>query len=228
MVWILAACRGDAETYRAAVGAEDFGAGVAACGELADRRMRGDCLVTVMENHERLDLADCATVEEDIWREECVFLAAERLAAAGKAAPAMDACNRTRFARECSYHLLRAAARTVKGDEPASAAQALGPWQGMAAAPDAERLFWKAWWREQDRVDPARCRVERACEEGAKEVVLSTLGPALAADPTGFCADAGRWPKRAVPTPTTEAWVAEWRLRECQRVADRGLAPDPP
>lgn len=186
-----------------------------------------------MERFDRLGPTDCELVPEGLWRDECVFLYAERAAAAGDLPTAIAACETTRFGRECSYHLLRAAARAVVDAPPAEAALRIAPYQGLDDARDAPRLFWKAWFREQgavDRpIDPTACPDE-ACRAAAREVLLTRLGAWFSAQGPGACdqpAPTGTDGARRVwvDGPTTRAWVDTWLRTNCARLRDPRAGP---
>jgi hypothetical protein len=187
-----------------------------------------------MEESGRLEPGDCDVVPIGTWRDECLFLYAERVARRGETAAGFAACEGTRFGRECTYHLIREGARAALTlDLPAAAVRA-GSYTGLRLAPDAERLFWKSWFHERMRgdqpVDPTECPTA-ACVDGARETVIFALNGMARANRSGFCA--GPPPNGTVggrvlwrDTAHTQAWVREFTLGECQgRAAGR---PGPP
>jgi hypothetical protein len=194
------------------------------CGRL-DGDAEPDCLVAAMEAQGRLEASDCQVVPEGLWRDECVFLYAERQARAGDLGEAMHTCEQTRFGRECSFHLIREGSRAVLDKPVAEAAAATGAYTGMKLAPDAERLFWKSWFRERlqkkKEVDPRDCPTA-SCFEGAREAVLSSLNGlarAGALDPcTGPLPDGTSNGRRLwVDHPIVWPWVMEFVEGECAR-----------
>lgn len=184
-----------------------------------------ECLVAAMEQHGRLDRADCDAVPPGLWKDECVFRYAERAAKAGEHAAAVEACNGTRFGRECAFHLVRAAAEAVWDRPMAEAATAAAAWQGLDRAPDASRLFWRSWFRKRQgkglALDPGECP-DPTCRDGARETLYLTLTGLARAAGEGFCAgpppDGTMTDRRLwASTPETEEWVERWVRSECMR-----------
>lgn len=231
LLLLLFACdgRGPAELYRDALRAETWEEGSALCRRLPEEDAP-DCLVAVQEALGRLDRADCDAIPAGVWRDECVFLYAERVAAAGDAAAGFAACEGTRFGRHCTYHLIREGARAALERPLAEAAVATDAYAGLRLAPDAGRLFWQTWFRERmsrnHPVDPSGCgalpRGVEACHQGALDTIeLSLQGMARARGhsfckgppPDGHAGERTLW----VRTPETEAWVAAFVARACPR-----------
>jgi hypothetical protein len=234
---LLAGCgddRSDAVRYRDALTAEDWTSARAGCATL-DGDMRDDCLVAAMDRHDVKAPTACDALAVGVWRDECLFRLAERVAADGDVAGAAAACHAMRYARECSFHLVRNAARTVLTEPVARAAPALEPWRSaLHSAPDAARLFWRTYFREgmgKTAADPTACPDED-CRAGAREAVYTALQAMSRAD--GFCDGeaataalgvVGQGEGRRVlwvDTPLTSAWVREWREVECNRRRDPG------
>ena len=93
-------------------------------------------MVAVMDRLGVLERDACDAMPEGAWKDECLFRYAERVAAAGDVAAGAAACTQVRYARECSFHLVRNSARTVLERPVAQAAPALEPWRtALAAAP---------------------------------------------------------------------------------------------
>lgn len=221
----LVACRPDpGETWARALAAPSWEEARGACEELD---APAECLVAAMEQHGRLELADCDVVPPGLWNDECVFRYAERAAKAGQSVEAVTACNRTRFARECSFHLVRAAAEGVWEAPMETAASGATAWGGLQRAPDAPRLYWRSWFRKRQAgrlpVDPTGC-VDQACLDGARETVfLALTGLAKAAGddfcegprPTGEFGERRLW----ADNDRTARWVEEWSRSECARRA---------
>jgi len=223
-LWLGCDGRTDAQRYRDALAATDWETARADCLRLADPD-RSDCLLAVMERLDRLAPEDCALVESPLWRDECTFLYAERAAGAGQLDQAFAACNATGFRRECSYHLIREAARGVLEAPADVAAARIAPYASLPGAPDAPRLFWRAWHRERlargIAVDPAVCGADTACVQLARETVSTTLaGMAAARGAEAFCADppTGTDPSGKVVWVAAEptlGWVRTWVERHC-------------
>jgi len=221
----------EAEGFRAALAAPTFDEARARCQAL--RTTRDECVVAVVDRHAVTDRAPCDDLDDGVWRDECLFRYAERVAAAGDVAEAIDACDGHRYARECSFHLLRDAARASVDADAASATQRLAVWaDALPHAPDAPRLFWRSWFRERagaHPVDPSVC-ADDACLAGAREALFTILVPRAKAEGRSFC-DAVPAPPPAAPTwspgPIADAWVAQWHASECtrRRLSDRPVQP---
>ncbi|MBM4369593.1 MAG: hypothetical protein FJ102_25515 [Deltaproteobacteria bacterium] len=219
MILLVACAASEAERLAAGATAESYESSVATCAEMRGQK-RDDCLLAAMREHDRRVRADCDLISEARAKGECLFAYAERVVK-DNPAEAMDACAATQFARECSYHLLREAARTVEEKLPAEAAAAIEPWRSISAVHDPDRLFWKAYFRERvDRklvVDPEGCPGPE-CRAGARETIISVLNGRLKADPslcTAVVTDE-RW----VDSATTRGWIDAWKRNECTRSAE--------
>ena len=213
----LLGCSTEAELYGEALGAGNWNAAQLGCSKLD--AMRDVCLTQSMEKHRRLDPDDCGLVGA-VAQDECRFLYAERQAQAGNADEAMRACTTTRFARECSYHLLREAVRPFASGSPAGAASALVPWREMPAARDAGRLFWKAYFREHLALgldaDPSGCP-DQTCENAARETLFSTLNVRAVTEAATLCTTVPVVPRRWASTPEVVQWMDRWTERECRK-----------
>ncbi len=229
--------RSDAQRYHDALTTPEWSTARASCEALASPTARPDCLLAAMERLGRLERADCALVADPLWNDECVFLYAERAARAGDLADAFAACNETRFRRECSYHLIREAARTVLDRPAAEAATRIAPYTSLPGAPDAPRLFWRAWHRERLAehfpIDPAACGDDATCVAGARETILVTLTAMSTARPEGLCGvpePSGVTPSGRVTwveSPQTRTWVHHFVENDCARRRD-GPPPGAP
>ncbi len=238
LAFALVACdaRGPAELYRDALRATSWEEARGLCRRLPEAD-RPDCLVAAMEALGRLDRADCDDIPAGVWRDECVFLYAEREARAGNLAEAFTACDTTVFGRECSFHLIREGARSVLDLPLSDAVPAAIPYDGLPRAPDAQRLFWRTWFRERlERkvpVDPTGCPTAD-CSAGARETILLTLNAFARAQGAAFCAGGplpdGRVGARIlwVEGPETVGWVAEFVDGECARREGRVRGPPRP
>ncbi|MDP2313273.1 MAG: proline-rich domain-containing protein [Pseudomonadota bacterium] len=231
---LLSGCdqRGPAELYRDALAAPTWDEARGLCERLPEADVP-DCLVAAMEVQGRLDEADCDVLPKGVWHDECVFLYAEREARAGNLAEAFTACDRTVFGRECSYHLIREGARAVLDRTLEEASPAAVPYTGLDRAPDAQRLFWRTWFRERMEkkvpVDPTGCPT-RDCLDGARETVLLTLNALARAGGAGFCEGPppdGQSGARVlwVEGPETIGWVTEFVEGECARRQGRARGP---
>jgi len=154
----------------------------------------GDCMTAAFEARDALN--DCGTIASPIWAEECLFLQGERLRLEGRLEEAIVACEQTRFARECTFHLVRDEARAVSSESLLTAKDRLDSLPTMRRAPDVEPMFWRQWFiarrLEGEVVDRRVCEVladPRPCYEGADKTWDIAVGglprdllcPALAA-----------------------------------------------
>jgi hypothetical protein len=227
LVW-LACVPIDAVLYEQAMKKPDFLQAFNTCGMIREESARLDCQVASMERFERLEKSDCDGLPAGIWHEECLFLYAERQSHAGNQKEALYACTLTGFARECSFHLIRNGVRQVIQESPEVAAQAITPYQGMPFAPDAERLFWKTWWRERlvlkKPLTPEGCP-GAACKAGLQEVLYGLLEVRLRASGGKFCKEESRLePENTwVAGPEIDGWIAQWKQDACLREAQGPL-----
>lgn len=222
--------RTDAQRYHDALSTSDWETARASCAALTATTARPDCLLAAMERLDRLERADCALVEDPLWADECVFLFAERAARAGDLNQAFDACNETRFRRECSYHLIREAARAVLEVPAAEAAGRIAPYTSLPGAPDAPKLFWRAWHRERLAehipLDPGACGTDAVCVAAARETLLTTLSAMSTGRAEGLCGEpepTGVTPSGRVTwvdSETTRGWVHHFVENDCARRRD--------
>ncbi|MCB9758241.1 MAG: hypothetical protein H6739_00235 [Alphaproteobacteria bacterium] len=193
---------GEAERYSAALDPSlSLERAVALCEGMATPERAGECAVAAIEARGALSAAACAQVPAGLWREECLFLTAEAVLADGHLEAAMAGCRDTRFARECSFHLIRAEAQAAALLDPAEAAAQLASLPVTVVAPDAARLFWREWLRARQSagrsVDPAACRAlpdPAPCDAALMELWLAAIS-AMPRD--RFCAlraEVGRTP----------------------------------
>ncbi|MED5371708.1 MAG: hypothetical protein VX899_11875 [Myxococcota bacterium] len=118
---------------------------LSACQHIPAPDAQGDCLSAALETRGDYERADCEQIQARRWRDECVFLLAERQRTEGALAAAVDTCHETAFARECVFHLIRDEARLVADQTPAAAQERVAPFIGAPRAPDAAAVFWKEW-----------------------------------------------------------------------------------
>ncbi len=215
MILLVACALSEAERLQSTTTAESYESAVATCEELR-AQPRDDCLLAAMREHDRRVRSDCDRISEGRAKGECLFAYAERVVKVDPA-EAMNACAATQYARECSYHLLREAARAVEEKPPAEALAAIEPWRAISAVADPDRLFWKAYFRERiDRklvIDPEGCPGPE-CLAGARETILSAMNGRLKAD-RSLCSvpiSDERW----VDSPTTRGWIDTWKRNECR------------
>lgn len=221
------------ELYVNALQAPDWPTALSSCEAIRTEPNRSDCLTAITERHER-PVDDCTRITVDRWAQECRFLYAERAARAGELDAAFAACDGTQaFGRECSYHLIREAARAVLDKPPSEVPDVAKGYAALTRAPDAEQLFWNAYFRERlaqkKPIDPTGCPGQ-ACLDGALHEMKLHL-PAIKRSHSDFCAaDADTlgvdiWARGAV----TASWVEAWRKGPCRAPKPEGppLAPHP-
>lgn len=184
---LLLACGvpGEAELFASALEAPDVATALGLCARIEDPFVAGECSTASMALHAP-DLEACKALEVVLWRDECVFSAAEAMAAEDLRA-AVDACHDSRFARECSFHLIRDRARTVATVDAATASSLAATLGDIRRAPDALFLFWQEWFVAGRQAglaaNPARCEGASDpldCIEGLRRLAHQTarsLGP---------------------------------------------------
>lgn len=180
--------------HRALKSDAGYAAAAAACQDIADERVRGDCLLAVMERWEHLDPASCDALTDPVWADECRFQLAERQRAAGKLAIAIQTCEGTRFRRSCAWHLLQDEAQAAATEDAAAAEERLAPFRASRSIPDAPLQFWKMWFRERSAddhaLDEAVCAglaAPRACERAVDAYVRGMLDELGRRDPQRLC-----------------------------------------
>jgi len=148
----------------------------AICVDMRDAYGRAECVAAVVPE----DPADCHELPA-LWRDECVFSSAEALASTDLPA-AIDACHDSRFARECSFHLIRDQARSVAADDAAAASTVAATLSDIPRAPDARFLFWQEWFvagrAEGIVASPDRCEGASDpldCVDGLRRLGFQTV-----------------------------------------------------
>ncbi len=179
-----------------------------------------------MEKHGRLSEGDCAEITSQKWYAECMFLLAERQSKAGDLALALDTCDRSRYARFCTWHLVQDQVQATMSLSMAEAEGRIVAFKGARAIPDAPYQFWLTRFREQGGegrpVDEHTCETLRdpgACYlavEGHVRKTLDVLGRAslrtvCAAEPGRRAMSKGQpsWRMGPVATRVEERWVEE-------------------
>ncbi|MCK6502324.1 hypothetical protein L6R53_02815 [Myxococcota bacterium] len=232
--------RSDAERYHhALVEARSYATARASCRRIEDPDSRGDCLVGVMEVWQRLDAAGCheilapagagagAAPELAVWRDECMFQLAERQRAHGDLPTALRTCLDSRWARECSWHLLQDEAEASL-DEPAAVAEArIRAFRDAPRLPDASLQFWiiraragAARGRPVSEADCAALAAPAPCREALGVTVRSMLDARLRAEGTSGCAHVVQTAATLsgvawLPGPLVDAEVARWASARC-------------
>lgn len=118
----------DVDRYLAALSAADPAEGFALCGALSTASLRGDCQADLAERLLQPDstmaqvAAICDVIEEDTWRNECWFMAADAREVTGPMV--WSACEQTgRYREFCFDHALQrelAAVEMPPGEEEAA------------------------------------------------------------------------------------------------------------
>ena len=186
LLLMLAACNAppsDADLYRRALVTSTASEQAAArCRQIADVGLAGDCQVAVMERFETLEAGSCAEIRSDLWRDECVFLLAERQWRAGQQLEGLSTCRQTRFARACTWHLIQDEAESAAAQSAAEAQARLEPFRASNVAPDAAMHFWKLWLRARlaagiaiDEKECATIEDVRSCREAVGRTIHELL-----------------------------------------------------
>ena len=232
LLFALLGCAGpaDAELYRQAVAlAPDYAVARPLCDQMVDADGRADCQMAVMERFDRLEPADCETVERGLWVDECYFQMAERRRAAGDLAGALATCERIRFARFCDWHLLQDEVEASIDEAPAAVEARLAPFVGLRALPDAAVQLWVIRFRERagrdhilDERDCDGLKAPGPCQKAVNahvRSILDSLGRAhkdqLCDKPLGQRARLGDGPAWLLG-PLTEAAESRWVFERCR------------
>ena len=225
----LASChpRSNAQWYTRALSDEtSFEDARSDCRHVSEPTARDDCLLAVLEQYHRLAETDCAELQVMKWREECLFQLAERQNASGDLALGLATCNRSRYARPCSWHLVQDEVEASLGDAPSVAEPRIDKFKGVRSLPDAPLQFWLIRFREQSAAgkpideadcdglrDPIACR--NAVQEHIQQVLDTMSGKALQtvcrAAPGERVKTAGKpaWAMGPIATATDARWAGE-------------------
>jgi hypothetical protein len=140
-------------------------------------------MTSVLAVHEVQDVELCQAIGDPLWSDECRFQVAERQAASDMDR-GVETCHTTRFARECSFHLIRERAR--RSPDPGDASRAVLGLEGIRRAPDASALFWQEWLKDSRvhgvALGPERCEAVDAAARSDCRVALDKVISKLAAD----------------------------------------------
>jgi len=219
----------DAVLYAQAAAAADFTDARGLCRDIRVEATRDDCLLAVLEAHQRLSDADCAEIHDQKWYAECLFQLAERQSLGGDLALGLATCDRSRFARPCAWHLLQDQVQATLDLSAAEAEPRIDLFKGTRTLPDAPEQFWLTRFREQgglgrpvDEADCATLRDPDACRIAVASHVrkaLDALGRASLrtvcdAEPGQRAMTKGRpaW----VAGPTASAEEARWVAGHCR------------
>lgn len=148
---LLAGCerRSDATLYADALAeTKDFDAAANLCRQIRPPLVRDDCLLAVIEAHDRLSEQDCAEITEAKWSSECLFQLAERQSHAGDLQLGLRTCERSTFGRACSWHLLQDEVQASMEERPSVAEDRIADFRGARLIPDAPFQFWLTRFRE--------------------------------------------------------------------------------
>lgn len=228
--------------------ADSFARARSSCLGIRDPDSRGDCLVGVMEVWQRLEPGDCHAIlsatsmgpapELALWRDECMFQLAERLRAHGQLPAALDACLDSRWARECSWHLLQDEAEASLDQAPADAEARIQAFRQAPRLPDAAGQFWAIRMRAGaarglpvSEGDCATLTAPEPCLQALGVTVASMLDARLRAGALDACAlraepGAILGPDVAwTPGPLVDAEVARWASQRCPALRPQGSSP---
>ncbi|MFT5585458.1 MAG: hypothetical protein ACI9VR_003050 [Cognaticolwellia sp.] len=153
MVLLLLACGQSTDAQRLAKAMDpkvSLPRALRGCQDIADMHAQGDCLTAALELRPGTDLRDCQQIESRRWRNECVFVLAERLAETDLDG-AISLCAKSSYVRECLFHLIRDVAQGVTELSPGEAEVFIDPFIGVPRTPDSVSLFWKEWVRHRVR-----------------------------------------------------------------------------
>ena len=154
------------------------------CEKIRGQDAQGDCLSAAVALREGTTLKDCQGIESERWRNECVFVLAERLGV-DDIPGAVLICEESVYVRECLFHLIRDEAEEVAAKDlsPKEGEAFLQPFVGVRRVPDASTMFWKEWVRYRVRtmdlaVSKSVCEGlmdEKGCLEGLSKARRTML-----------------------------------------------------
>lgn len=220
--------------YAKAAAEADFSSARGLCRDIRVEATRDDCLLAVLESHQRLSDADCSEIRDQKWYAECLFQLAERQSAGGDLALGLSTCDRSRFARSCTWHLLQDQVEATLDLSPAEAEPRIDLFKGVRTLPDAPEQFWLTRFRELSGagrpVDEADCdglRDPEACRIAVASHVRRALEALGRASLHTVC-DAE--PGQRATTKGRPAWVAGpiASAEEARWVATHCRLPDGP
>ena len=181
-----------------------------------------------MERWQHLEPTDCAEVTSHLWRDECVFLLAERQWKGGQQVEGLATCRQTRFARACTWHLIQDEAEAALMESPEVAEARLSAFAASGVAPDAPIQFWKLWLRGRSGaglpIDERSCAAlqnAHPCQEAVGRYIHELLEANARQDRTHVCTAApGERVRTAqgpvwLPGPLTETVEQQWVSRYC-------------
>lgn len=222
----------DREAYTAGLRAPDLDAGLAACARVSDLDRRGDCASAVIERFAAFER--CGEVPEGRWRDECLFLGAEKTARTGDIRSALESCRASAFAEQCDDHVLGIWVMGLVDADPETVADGLAAFAPLLTAPRVDNQVWRSYFRNRIArdlpVDSGDCR-DRTCRAAAQlEAAAAVRELQRRVGDATFCAGPVEYPAWAVAA-RTRRWVDEQRERGCaggDGIMGPGGMPGPP
>lgn len=226
---------------------EDPEAAFAVCDDLDDDQLRGDCGLAMAQHFSRKQSSPltswCSRVSRGVWRDECVFIAAEEARRAGRQDEAATLCLEAgSFVDDCVQHLWQVELRFVihtPGKTPEFAgrlSRAEGVYARWASVLDREERWRERFWlryyqmgfEAARHVDLATCESlapehEARCVEAARQLVYADLPPRVTGmrGVPAFCAleqpgtaEVARWMSLA-PSPLLDEVIRERHAAMC-------------
>ena len=199
MIGLLLACASPPEArYVDALAAPDFDAAWAICADVPARD-RGDCQQTTVTRFGRFEA--CDQVEAGVWRQECLFTAAEARARAADRPGALTACAKSTFVANCEQHVLEAMAMEYLTATPAALDAAWAEVEPLTQGKNAKLDLWRSWHRmriqrgmpfEKCTNKPCRTAMQLEVKRETLEVIHRS-GCDPSALPWAPNSDASRW-----------------------------------
>ncbi len=166
------------------------------CLSIRDPALQDDCLLALVDTHERVNVRICAGLHQDNGQADCLFRLAERYAGRGDRWLALEACGLAApFTDECLYHCwtreLQALIRAATGltETLAAAKEPVEYWSQLeTAGPDqSERVwgdFWYFWWLHHPPASLQACSgltpgLLQSCQYGTRIFVERSVDQAL-------------------------------------------------
>lgn len=228
---------------------EDADAAFELCDDLSDDQLRGDCGLAMAQHFARKDGREltswCGRVSRGVWRDECVFIAAEEARRAGRQDEAGRLCLESgSFVDDCVQHLWQNELRFVihvqhqAPDFAGRLAKAEGVYARWSSVLDREDRWRERYWLRYYQMgfesarhidlawcDPLTPEHKARCVEAARQSVYAELPPRVSGMrgiPT-FCAmeqpgtgEVARWMSLS-PSPLLDEIIRERQTAMCSK-----------
>ncbi|MCP4920975.1 MAG: hypothetical protein GY913_29115 [Proteobacteria bacterium] len=208
---------------------------LAHCDRASGEQARGDCRLAVLEIAATTTDASCARLAEGIWRDECLFLAAERLHPVDAYDDAQETCTTAgALATKCANHIWRARIRLETGESSSTEHPRIleaselrlrsdvpdSPWSNLdQPSPESWGYTLKHYFRRVKIIDVSVCPelpelAHTPCMDTASHILAERLGRTFVQDREAYDRFLCRAPARfdaTMPWPgpgATAGWLS--------------------